>query len=114
MSLQHLHDKKILHRDLKTKNIFVTKKGQVKLGDFGLSKMLGSATSFAQSAVGTPYYLSPELCEGKPYNRKSDVWALGCVLPPSLTNPKTQSLVPSSRGTVQPIERPATQPHNKP
>jgi NIMA (never in mitosis gene a)-related kinase len=33
----------------------------------------------AQSAVGTPYYLSPELCEGKPYDYKSDVWALGCV-----------------------------------
>lgn len=79
MALDHLHDKKILHRDLKTKNIFITKKNQVKLGDFGLSKMLGT-TSFAQSAVGTPYYLSPELCEGKRYNHKSDVWAIGCVL----------------------------------
>jgi len=79
-SLKYMHDKKILHRDLKTKNIFMTKKHKVKLGDFGLSKMMGSNTSFANSAVGTPYYLSPELCEGKPYNRKSDVWALGCVL----------------------------------
>ena len=79
-ALKYLHDKKILHRDLKTKNIFMTKKHKVKLGDFGLSKMMGSNTSFANSAVGTPYYLSPELCEGKPYNRKSDVWALGCVL----------------------------------
>lgn len=50
------------------------------MGDFGLSKILGSHTSFAQSAVGTPYYLSPELCEGKPYNSKSDVWALGCIM----------------------------------
>ena len=54
----------------------------MKLGDFGLSKMMGSQTDFAQSAVGTPYYLSPELCEGKPYNHKSDVWAIGCVKPP--------------------------------
>jgi len=80
LALQHLHEKNILHRDIKTKNIFVTKKMQIKLGDFGLSKMLGSPTSFAQSAVGTPYYLSPELCNGQPYNHKSDVWALGCVL----------------------------------
>ena len=67
LALEHLHSKKILHRDLKTKNVFVTKKGQIKLGDFGLSKVLGSQTSFAHSAVGTPYYLSPELCEGNPY-----------------------------------------------
>ena len=53
----------VLHRDLKTKNIFLTRTGMLKIGDFGLSKMLGSQTSFAQSAVGTPYYLSPELCE---------------------------------------------------
>lgn len=80
MALKYLHDKKILHRDIKTKNIFVTKAMQIKLGDFGLSKMLDSQVSFAQSAVGTPYYLSPELCEGRPYNQKSDVWALGCVM----------------------------------
>mmetsp|Transcript_41345 Transcript_41345/g.50123 ORF Transcript_41345/g.50123 Transcript_41345/m.50123 type:complete len:723 (+) Transcript_41345:289-2457(+) len=80
LCLDYLHSKKILHRDLKTKNIFITKKAKIKLGDFGLSKILGSQTSFAQSAVGTPYYLSPELCEGKAYNQKSDVWALGCVL----------------------------------
>ena len=57
----------------------------MKLGDFGLSKMMGSQTDFAQSAVGTPYYLSPELCEGKPYNHKSDVWAIGYVFPPAAT-----------------------------
>ena len=80
LSLEHLHNKNILHRDLKTKNVFVTKKGQIKLGDFGLSKVLGSQTSFAHSAVGTPYYLSPELCEGHPYNQKSDIWAVGCIM----------------------------------
>ena len=49
----------------------MTKKMKVKLGDFGLSRVLSSQSQFAQSAVGTPYYLSPELCEGKPYNHKA-------------------------------------------
>jgi NIMA (never in mitosis gene a)-related kinase len=77
--LDHLHSKHVLHRDLKTKNIFLTQDDSVKLGDFGLSKILGSQHDMAHSAVGTPYYLSPELCEGRPYDYKSDVWALGCV-----------------------------------
>ena len=79
LALDHLHSMKVLHRDIKTKNVMMTRAGVVKLGDFGLSKVLGSQHSFASSAVGTPYYLSPELCEGKPYNHKSDVWALGIV-----------------------------------
>jgi NIMA (never in mitosis gene a)-related kinase len=53
---------------------------QIKLGDFGIAKILNSQTEFANTVIGTPYYLSPELCEDKPYNSKSDVWALGCVL----------------------------------
>jgi len=80
LAVRHIHKKKILHRDLKTRNVFLTRAGCLKIGDFGLSKVLGSAASFAQSAVGTPYYLSPELCEGRPYNSKSDVWALGCIV----------------------------------
>ncbi|XP_026147753.1 serine/threonine-protein kinase Nek8 isoform X5 [Mastacembelus armatus] len=51
----------------------------VKIGDFGISKILVSKSK-AYTVVGTPCYISPELCEGKPYNQKSDIWALGCVL----------------------------------
>ncbi|OHT12105.1 hypothetical protein TRFO_03729 [Tritrichomonas foetus] len=80
LALKHIHDRKILHRDLKTQNIFLTKNGVIKLGDFGISKILDQTTSFAKTSIGTPFYLSPEICEGKPYNRKSDIWALGCVL----------------------------------
>jgi NIMA (never in mitosis gene a)-related kinase 1/4/5 len=78
--LYHIHRKRVLHRDLKSLNIFLDKSDRVKLGDFGVAKVLGNTKSFAMTLVGTPYYLSPELCENKPYNEKSDVWALGCIL----------------------------------
>jgi serine/threonine protein kinase len=79
LGLAYIHSKKILHRDLKTLNIFLTKDEKVKIGDLGVAKVL-SQTNFAKTFVGTPYYLSPEICEEKPYNEKSDVWALGCIL----------------------------------
>ncbi|XP_062601424.1 uncharacterized protein LOC134263131 isoform X2 [Saccostrea cucullata] len=79
-AIRHIHEHNILHRDLKTANIFLTKEGVVKVGDFGISKMLSSANKGANTVLGTPYYISPEMCEGKPYNDKSDIWALGCIL----------------------------------
>eukprot|EP00761_Pharyngomonas_kirbyi_P014472 gb/GECH01014502.1/.p1 GENE.gb/GECH01014502.1/~~gb/GECH01014502.1/.p1 ORF type:complete len:520 (+),score=163.89 gb/GECH01014502.1/:1-1560(+) len=78
--LSHIHENNILHRDLKTQNIFLTKDNVVKLGDFGISKVLTSHTDVAKTMIGTPFYLSPEMCEDKPYDFKSDIWALGCVL----------------------------------
>ncbi|XP_062408398.1 serine/threonine-protein kinase Nek3 [Sardina pilchardus] len=77
---KHIHDKRVLHRDLKSKNIFLTDNGTVKLGDFGSACLLNSAEGCAQTYVGTPYYVSPEIWDSKPYNNKSDVWSLGCVL----------------------------------
>lgn len=84
-ALKYIHGRKILHRDLKTQNIFLAtvsneKDFSVKLGDFGIAKILQSTSECANTIIGTPYYLSPELCEDRPYNEKSDVWALGCVL----------------------------------
>ncbi|XP_056675492.1 serine/threonine-protein kinase Nek8 isoform X2 [Monodelphis domestica] len=80
LALHHVHSHLILHRDLKTQNILLDKQRMiVKIGDFGISKIL-SSKSKAYTVVGTPCYISPELCEGKPYNQKSDIWALGCVL----------------------------------
>ena len=79
-AIKYIHSKNILHRDLKLSNIFLTSKGNIKLGDFGIAKILSSKDELAKTLVGTPYYLSPELCLKKPYNHKSDIWSLGCIL----------------------------------
>lgn len=80
MSLEYIHGRKVIHRDLKTQNIFLTGNNTVKLGDFGISKVLENTNGLAMTVVGTPYYMSPEVCQNQPYTYKSDVWALGCVL----------------------------------
>lgn len=80
LALKYVHDRKILHRDLKTQNIFLTAKGDIKIGDFGIARVLQDTYDCAQTAIGTPYYLSPEICQEKPYNQKSDIWSLGCIL----------------------------------
>ncbi|XP_038674084.1 serine/threonine-protein kinase Nek5-like isoform X1 [Scyliorhinus canicula] len=81
LGLKHIHDRKILHRDIKTQNIFLCNKGvTVKLGDFGIARMLNNTMELAQTRIGTPYYLSPEICANRPYNNKTDIWSLGCVL----------------------------------
>lgn len=80
IGLHWLHSQRILHRDIKPLNVFLTSIDEVRLGDLGVARVLSHNTSFAKTFVGTPYYLSPELCEEKPYNEKSDVWAYGCVV----------------------------------
>lgn len=77
---KHIHDKRVLHRDLKSKNIFLTENGTIKLGDFGSAFILNSSKAYAHTYVGTPYYVAPEIWDNMPYNNKSDVWSLGCVL----------------------------------
>ncbi|KAF2848772.1 G2-specific protein kinase-like protein nimA [Plenodomus tracheiphilus IPT5] len=69
----------ILHRDLKPENIFLGDDNSVKLGDFGLSKILQSH-DFASTYVGTPFYMSPEICKAEQYGPHSDIWALGCII----------------------------------
>lgn len=91
----------MLHRDLKSNvfqsiyfllfniisgaNVFLSKDPSqkyfsVKIGDLGVAKLLDTSTAFARTIVGTPYYLSPELCSDQPYRDKSDVWAFGVIL----------------------------------
>eukprot|EP01063_Lacrimia_lanifica_P028524 TRINITY_DN4175_c0_g1_i1.p1 TRINITY_DN4175_c0_g1~~TRINITY_DN4175_c0_g1_i1.p1 ORF type:complete len:713 (+),score=272.25 TRINITY_DN4175_c0_g1_i1:46-2184(+) len=85
LAIKYMHDRMVLHRDLKSQNIFLTKSGVVKLGDFGISTVLQNSVMFAKTICGTPFYFSPELCKGNAYNNKSDIWALGCVLYELLT-----------------------------
>ena len=80
LALKHIHEKKIIHRDLKSGNVFLMKNGLVKLGDFGIAKGFQNTMDKAKTMVGTPYYLSPEILENKPYDSKSDIWSLGVLL----------------------------------
>lgn len=80
LAIKHVHDRKILHRDLKSQNIFLTKSDFIKLGDFGIARVLGHTKDVAKTVVGTPYYLSPEIIENRPYSFASDIWSLGVLL----------------------------------
>jgi len=82
-AVAYVHSKNVLHRDLKPSNIFLSGDGEdesVLIGDFGVSRALSHAMELVTTMVGTPCYLSPEVCKGRPYSYKSDIWSLGCVL----------------------------------
>lgn len=80
LAMKHVHDRKILHRDIKGQNIFITKNNTLKLGDFGIARVLNKTQDKARTVVGTPYYLSPQIIENKPYSFKSDIWSMGVLL----------------------------------
>ena len=75
--LHDLHEYNILHRDLKSANVFLFRDGTAKLGDLNVSKITSRGLGYTQT--GTPYYASPEVWKDKPYDLKSDIWSLGCV-----------------------------------
>ena len=81
--LKSLHDLKILHRDLKSANIFLFSNGTAKIGDLNVSKVAQKGLGYTQT--GTPYYASPEVWNENPYDNKSDIWSLGCVTYEMLT-----------------------------
>ena len=76
--LKYLHKSDIIHRDLKSANIFLTKKGIVKIGDLNVSKIIGKNMAITQT--GTPYYASPEVWNDHPYDYKCDIWSAGCII----------------------------------
>nr|CCC96004.1 unnamed protein product [Trypanosoma congolense IL3000] len=82
LGLDHIHRRRMIHRDIKSANIFLTSLGLLKVGDFGFSKQYDSTVSnpIALTFVGTSYYLSPEMLKGQRYGKKADIWAAGIVL----------------------------------
>lgn len=106
--LKALHDLKICHRDIKCANLFLTKSGMVKLGDLNVSKVAKKGMMHTQT--GTPYYASPEVWKDKPYDNKSDIWSLGCVLyemitllPPFRANSMQGLATKVTKGVYDPI-----------
>jgi NIMA (never in mitosis gene a)-related kinase len=79
-ALVHVHARKILHRDIKSANIFLDKSDNIKLGDLGIGKALNGTNELARTVIGTPYFMSPELLLNQPYSYKSDMWAVGCLV----------------------------------
>ena len=79
--VHHLHKLGIIHRDLKTLNIMLSKDLQcAKVADLGVSRQVSEQTLFLKTFYGTPLYASPELCRNKPYTEKTDLWSLGVIL----------------------------------
>ncbi|CCW63341.1 unnamed protein product [Phytomonas sp. EM1] len=87
LALDEVHSRRMMHRDLKSANIFLMPTGIIKLGDFGFSKQYNDSVSLdvGSSFCGTPYYLAPELWERKRYSKKADMWSLGVILYELLT-----------------------------
>ncbi|XP_039693064.1 serine/threonine-protein kinase Nek11 isoform X11 [Pteropus medius] len=79
LGVDYMHERRILHRDLKSKNIFL-KNNVLKIGDFGVSRLLMGSCDLATTLTGTPHYMSPEALKHQGYDTKSDIWSLACIL----------------------------------
>ncbi|CAN0167410.1 unnamed protein product [Ectocarpus fasciculatus] len=97
--LKYLHDQGVLHRDIKGANILTTKRGLVKLADFGVAMKLSDKQAFDVDVVGTPYWMAPEIIEMTGTTTACDVWSVGCTIiellegkPPYFDLPQARSI----------------------
>ena len=84
IGIKEIHNKEIIHRDLKQKNIFINDKMHIKIGDFGISKQKQfdsyKSHTITKNKAGTDYYIAPEIIKEGIYNNKCDIWSLGCII----------------------------------
>jgi len=111
--LYYMHGKGFIHRDIKSDNILVNKRGEVKIADFGFTAKLTPERNRRNSVVGTPYWMPPELINGDPYDERVDVWSLGIMImemcegePPYLDLPPMKALAEISTRGVPPLKEP--------
>ena len=80
LAIKYCHDRNVLHRDIQAKNVVFLRNGMLKLTGFVNSKILLGTTNFTQTAQTAPFFFAPEICQGKSYSPKTEIWALGCLL----------------------------------
>tara|TARA_Y100000991_G_scaffold213271_1_gene198709 strand:- start:100 stop:894 length:795 start_codon:yes stop_codon:yes gene_type:complete len=80
VAISYLHSLKVIHRDIKPSNVFVDSDDNIKLGDFGIIKLMKSFMMYGQTQIGTPLYMCPEMYKRERYDTKVDSWSLGCIL----------------------------------
>ncbi|KAJ1679234.1 hypothetical protein EV182_002465 [Spiromyces aspiralis] len=116
-ALGYLHQKRILHCDVRSDNILINSKGEVKLADFSNSTRLASGGSIQRSSSGAVYWMAPEIPKGQGYSAKSDVWAAGVVIyemvmgkPPYIEYPELKAVTLIRDNGLAPWESPPFTP----
>lgn len=114
LALKYMHKNGLIHRDIKTDNVLLNKKGEVKLGDFGYTAILSDEVRNRRSIVGTPYWMAPEVIEGIPYAYEVDIWSLGVLCreladgePPYVDVPPMKALYLIIQDGLPPIKEPS-------
>jgi len=80
LGLKEIHKNKLIHRDLMPDNIFMDYNNKIKMGDFGVSKILTTTQTYTRKQVGKHHCFPPEIEKGEKYNNKVDIYALGCII----------------------------------